>query len=55
MRESAANLARILLRLANAEELPFKRKTKEEINDMLVHYGYDEVMKILKSYPSWLK
>jgi hypothetical protein len=55
MRESAANLARILLRLANAEELPFKRKTKEEINDMLVHYGYDEVMKVLKSYPSWLK
>jgi hypothetical protein len=55
MRESAAILARILLRLANAEELPFKQKTKEEIKEMLAHYGYDEVMKVLGSYPSWLK
>jgi hypothetical protein len=54
MRESAANLSRILLRLANAEELPFKQKTTQEINEMLAHYGYDDVMKVLGSYPSWL-
>jgi len=55
LRESAANLARILLRMANSEELPFKQKTKGEIKEMLEHYGYDEVMKVLDSYPSWLK
>jgi hypothetical protein len=55
MREAAANLARLLLRVANAEELPFAQKSKDEINQMLAHYGYDEVMKILKSVPSWLK
>jgi Iap family predicted aminopeptidase len=55
MREAACNLARLLLRLANATDLPFKRKSKNEIKKMLEHYGYDEVMKVLKSYPSWLK
>jgi hypothetical protein len=55
MREAAANLARLLLRVANARELPFAQKSKDEINQMLVHYGYDEVMKVLKSFPSWLE
>ncbi len=55
MREASSNLARLLLRLATAEELPFARKSKEEIKDMLTKYKYDEVMEILGSYPSWLK
>jgi hypothetical protein len=55
LRESAAILARILLRMANSEELPFKQKTKGEIKEMLERYGYDEVMKVLGSYPSWLE
>lgn len=55
MREAAANLARILLRTANAEEIPFQRKSKQEIVEMLEHYGLAEVMNILGSFPSWLK
>jgi Zn-dependent M28 family amino/carboxypeptidase len=55
MREAAANLARILLRTANAEDIPFQRKSKEEIVEMLEHYGLAEVMNILGSFPSWLK
>jgi hypothetical protein len=55
MREAAANLARILLRTANADEIPFKRKEKKEIVKMLEHYGLAEVMNILGSFPSWLK
>jgi Zn-dependent M28 family amino/carboxypeptidase len=55
LREVSAVLARILLRIANIDEIPLKRKTKDEINAMLRKYEYDEVMKILGSYPSWLK
>jgi Zn-dependent M28 family amino/carboxypeptidase len=55
MREAAVNLARLMLRLANADDIPFKLKSKDEIKQMLAHYCYDEVMGILKSYPSWLK
>lgn len=55
MREAAAHLARILLRMATVNALPFERKSKEEIKTMLKEYGYDEVMKVLGSYPSWLK
>lgn len=55
MREAAANLARILLRTANAEDIPFQRKSKEEIVEMLERYGLAEVMNILGSFPSWLK
>ncbi|UCH03204.1 MAG: M28 family peptidase [Candidatus Bathyarchaeota archaeon] len=55
MREAAANLSRILIKLATVEELPFKRKSRDEIRAMLQKYDNDEVMKILRSYPSWLK
>ena len=54
MREASACLARLLLRTASAEELPFGRKGREEIREMLKRYGYDEVMRVLGSYPSWL-
>lgn len=55
MREAGVNLARLMLRMANADELLFKRKSKEEIKSMLQEYGYIEVMEVLGSYPSWLK
>jgi Zn-dependent M28 family amino/carboxypeptidase len=55
MREAGVNLARLLLRMANADELPFERKSKEEIRAMLQEYGYIKVMEVLGSYPSWLK
>jgi Iap family predicted aminopeptidase len=55
MREAAANLARILLRMASVDELPFERKSIEEIRSMLKKYGFDDVMEVLGSYPSWLK
>jgi len=55
MREAAANLARILLRMASVDELPFERKSGEEIRTMVQKYGYNEVMEVLGSYPSWLK
>ncbi|MDQ1280100.1 MAG: hypothetical protein QG670_1362 [Thermoproteota archaeon] len=55
MREASANLARVLFRMATIEELPFKRKSNEEIKTMLHRQGYDEVMEVLGSYPSWLK
>jgi len=55
MREAASNLARILIRMATMDKLPFERKSKEEIKAMLQKYDYDEVMEILESYPSWLK
>ncbi len=55
MREADINLARLLLRMANAERLPFVRKSKEEVRSMLQEYGYFEVMKVLGSYPSWLE
>jgi Zn-dependent M28 family amino/carboxypeptidase len=55
MREASVNLARILLRMATVDDLPFERKTKDEIISMLQKYGYIEVMYVLGSYPSWLK
>lgn len=55
MRESAANLARILLRMASVDELPFKRKFVEEMRSMLKKYGLDEVMELFVSYPLWFK
>ncbi len=55
MREASACLARLLLRTAAVEELPFKQKRKEEIREMLRRYGYDEVMRVLGSYPTWLR
>jgi Zn-dependent M28 family amino/carboxypeptidase len=55
MREAAVNLARLLLRTANAEELPFERKSKQDIRSMLQEYGYLEVMEVLGSFPSWLE
>jgi len=55
MREAAANLARLLIRMATVDELPFERKSKEDVKAMLRKYEYDEVMEILKSYPSWLQ
>lgn len=54
VREASAVLAWLILRMATADELPFKRKSNEEIKVMLQEYGYDEVMKIHGSYPSWL-
>jgi aminopeptidase YwaD len=55
MREASANLARLLLRTAAVNELPFRRKGKEDTKEMLKRYGYDEVMEVLGSYPSWLR
>jgi hypothetical protein len=55
MREASSTLARILLRMATVDELPFQRKSMGEVKEMLQEYGYDEVMGILRSYPSWLK
>ncbi len=55
LREVSAALARILLRLATMEKIPLERKTSDEVRDMLRRYGYDEVMEVLGSYPSWLK
>jgi hypothetical protein len=37
------------------DEIPLKQKTDDEVREMLKGYGYDEVMEILGSYPSWLK
>ncbi len=55
LREVSAALARILLRLATMDEIPLKRKTDDEVREMLKGYGYDEVMEVLGSYPSWLR
>jgi len=55
MREVSANLARIILRMAIADDLCAKNKTKDEVKKMLADNDYDEVMEILGSYPSWLK
>ena len=54
MREASAVLAWLILRMATADELPFKRKSNEDIKAMLQQHGYDEVMKLHGSYPSWL-
>jgi Iap family predicted aminopeptidase len=51
LREASVNLARILLRMSTSKELPFTRKSKDEIKLMLKKYEYDVVMKILGSFP----
>ena len=55
LREVSAALARILFRLATMDKIPLERKANDEVRDMLRKYGYDEVMEVLGSYPSWLK
>jgi hypothetical protein len=55
LREVSAALARILLRLATMDEIPLDKKSEADVREMLEKYGYDEVMEILGSYPSWLK
>ncbi|MHA2394972.1 MAG: M28 family peptidase [Promethearchaeota archaeon] len=54
MREAAATLGRIVLRMATMKELSFERKSNEEVRQLLESYNYDEVMNVLGSYPSWL-
>lgn len=42
LRLAAANYARFILRVANADEWPTKRKTREEIEDFVRREGFDQ-------------
>ena len=47
MREAAATLGMIVLRMATMKELSLKRKSNEEVRHLLESYNYDEVMNVL--------
>ncbi|MBS7630292.1 M28 family peptidase [Candidatus Bathyarchaeota archaeon] len=44
LREAAANYARFLIRVANTDEWPARRKTQQEINEFVKKQGYDETV-----------
>jgi len=46
LRQAAANYSRLLLRVANADEWPAKRKTKEEIEEFIKKQGYDQTVEL---------
>jgi Zn-dependent M28 family amino/carboxypeptidase len=55
MREAVGTIARVLFRMATVEELPFSRKSQEEIKAMLKEYSYDKLLETMACYPAWLK
>lgn len=48
MQEASMVVARLVIRLANIDEIPVKHKSKEEIIKLLEEYGYLEILKYEK-------
>jgi hypothetical protein len=48
LRLAAANYARLMLRVANTDVWPAKRKTQEDIRDFIKNQGYDQTVTLRK-------
>jgi Zn-dependent M28 family amino/carboxypeptidase len=54
LQEWAAMVCKIMTRIATIEELPFRPRSVGEVKSMLSDYGLNEVMKVQRSWPSYL-
>lgn len=55
LRRAAANYSRLLLRVANAEEWPAKRKTKEEIEEFIKEQEYNKTVALANMVKEYVR
>lgn len=55
LRIAASKYSRLLLRMANIDKWPVKRKTKEEINDFIRIQGWDQTLVLTENVEKYLK
>jgi Iap family predicted aminopeptidase len=55
LREAAANYARLILRMANADEWPGERKTEEEIEAFIEEEGFDETVALVNKTKDYVR
>ena len=54
LRSAASNYTRLLLRMANHDDLDVKRKSKKEINEFIKKQGYDKAMALTKKLKKYV-
>jgi Zn-dependent M28 family amino/carboxypeptidase len=55
LRQAAANYSRLLLRVANAEDWPAKRMSKEEIDSFIREQGYDQTLLLVERVKEYVR
>ncbi|MCW3992031.1 MAG: M28 family peptidase [Candidatus Bathyarchaeota archaeon] len=55
LRRAAANYSRLLLRAANADDWPARRKTKEEIEAFIEEQGYDQTVALVNMVKAYVR
>jgi len=55
LRRAAANYSRLLLRVANADEWPAKRNSKEEIEEFIKEQGYDQTVALANKVKEYVR
>jgi len=55
LRMAAANYARLLLRVANADDWPARRKTEEEIQAFIREQGYDQTVALVNRVKEYVR
>jgi Zn-dependent M28 family amino/carboxypeptidase len=55
LRLAAANYARFIFRIANAEEWPARRKTPEEIQEFIKKQGYDKTIQLAEKVKDYVR
>jgi len=55
LRLAAANYSRLLLRVANAEDWPGKKKTKGEIEEFIKQQGYDQTLALVNKLRDYVR
>ena len=55
LRQAAANYSRLLLRVANAEDWPAKRRSKEEIDSFIREQGYDQTLLLVERVKEYVR
>jgi len=55
LRRAAANYSRLLLRAANADDWPARRKTREEIEGVIKEQGYDQTVALVDRVKAYVR
>lgn len=55
LREAAANYTRLVLRVANADEWPAERKSREEIDAFVEEVGFDETVALVNKVKEYVR
>ena len=55
LRQAAANYSRLLLRVANADVWPTRRKTAEEIEEFIKEQGYDQTVALAEKVKDYVR